>query len=226
MQPDAAFFDMDFTLLAVDCELTWKNMLVDRGICAEQERALAQHYIELHDNGKTPRDEYLHFLLKDFVDRTVEELESLARENFEKNIRHEIYAEALKSVAQYRNQGIPTVLLSGSTRPIIEPIAQFFGITDVICTELEILAGRFTGHVDGLYRIQEHKVSAAIDWCHAHGTTPNRSAFYGDSMSDIPMFEIVGQPHVVNPNAALAAMASGRGWEILHWKIRTGSTAC
>ena len=220
MQPNAVFFDMDFTLLAVDCELTWKNLLVDHGFCGAEERALAQHYIELHDAGQTPRDEYLQFMLRDFVQRTPEELKPLARENFEKQIRHEIYADGLKAIAKYRERGIPTVLLSGSNRLIVEPIAEYIGITDVICTELEVRAGRFTGNVDGLYRIQEHKVSGAIDWCHARDTTPSRVAFYGDSKSDIPMFEVVGQPHVVNPGDSLATLASNRGWEVLRWKSK------
>ena len=220
MQPNAVFFDMDYTVLAVDCELAWKNLLVDHGICAEEERALAQHYIDLHDIGKTPRAEYLQFMLRDFVERTPAEMQPLALENFARNIRHEIYSDALKAIVQYCNQGIPTVLLSGSNRLIIEPIAKHLGMTDVICTELEVRAGRFTGRVDGLYRIQEHKVSGAMDWCRAHGTTPSRVAFYGDSMSDIPMFEIVGQPNVVNPHAPLAALASARGWNIVRWTTK------
>jgi HAD superfamily hydrolase (TIGR01490 family) len=181
---------------------------------------MAQHYIDLHAIGQTPRDEYMAFMLRDFVGHTPHELEPLARENFEKFIRHEIYADAVKSIATYGDQGIPTVLLSGSNRPIIGPIAEYLGVAEVICTELEVQAGRFTGRVDGLYRIQEHKVSGAIDWCRARGTDPSRAAFYGDSMSDIPMFEIVGQPHVVNPSETLAAMATERGWKILRWRNR------
>jgi len=219
MQPEAVFFDMDFTVLAVDCELAWKNLLADHGMCAEEDRVLAQHYIELHDIGKTPRDEYLQFMLRDFTDRTTVELAPLADRNFEKNIRHKIYLDALRTIAAYRNLGIPTILLSGSMRPILEPIAGHLGIDEVICTELEVQAGRFTGRVDGLYRIQEHKVSGAIDWCRRRGTVPECVAFYGDSMSDIPMFEIVGQPHVVNPNEPLAAQAAEQGWQVLRWQL-------
>lgn len=220
MQPDVAFFDMDHTMLAVDCEQTWKILMLDRGACSEKDGAMAQHYIELHAAGKTPREEYLEFLLRDFVGHTPEEIEPLARENFAKYIRHEVFADAVTTLARYREQNIPTVLLSGSNRPIIEPIAAHLGVTDVICTELEIHEGRFTGLVDGLYRIQEHKVSGAVDWCHIHNTHPSHAAFYGDSMSDIPMFEIVGQPHVVNPSESLVAMAEERGWSILRWSVK------
>lgn len=219
MRPDVAFFDMDYTVLAADCEQTWKNLLVDHGICATEERAMARHYVDLHAIGKMPRDEYMQFMLRDFINRTPKELERLARENFEKQIQHQVYPDAVKTMVQYRDQGIPTVLLSGTNRPIIKPIAQYLGVADVICTELEVQAGRFTGRIAGPYRIQEHKVSGAIDWCRARGTKPNRAAYYGDSMSDIPMFEMVGQPYVVNPSEPLAVMATERGWNILRWRL-------
>ena len=219
MQPDIAFFDMDHTVLAVDCEQTWKTLLVDHGICAEGDLALAQRYIDLHAIGETPREEYVQFLLRDFVERSPDELERLARENFEKYIRHEVYPDAVKTIRRYHELGIPTILLTGSNRLISKPVAEYLGVSAVICTELEMHEGRFTGRIDGLYRIQEHKVSGAIDWCRAEGTDPKRVAFYGDSMSDIPMFEIVGQPFVVNPSDRLAGMADEQGWEILRWRI-------
>ncbi|MGI9430512.1 MAG: HAD family hydrolase [Bythopirellula sp.] len=218
MQPDIAFFDMDHTVLAVDCEQTWKNLLVDQGVCPEEERKLSQHYIDLHAMGETPRLEYLQFMLRDFVDRAPEELEQLARENFEKYVRHEVYPDAVKTIESYRDQGIPTVLLSGSNRVVVTPVAEYLRVQDVICTELETRAGRFTGRIDGLYRIQENKVSGAIDWCRAKDTQPLRVAFYGDSMSDLPMFEIVGQPFVVNPSERLTIIAEKHGWKILRWR--------
>jgi HAD superfamily hydrolase (TIGR01490 family) len=218
MQPEIAFFDMDHTVLAVDCEQTWKNLLVDQGICPEEERALSQHYIDLHAVGEMPRLEYQQFMLRDFVNQVPEELERLARENFAKYVRHEVYPDALKAIERYRDLGIPTVLLSGSNRVLIQPVAEYLRVEDVICTELETREGIFTGRIDGLYRIQENKVSGAIDWCRAKNTHPLRVAFYGDSMSDLPMFEIVGQPFVVNPSERLTAIAKEHGWDILRWR--------
>lgn len=217
MQPDIAFFDMDHTVLAVDCEQTWKNLLADHGMCPEEDRALVQRYVDLHAIGESPREEFLQFLLRDFMGRTPDELQPFARDNFEHHVRHEVYPDALKTIAWYHEMGIPTILLSGSNRFVIEPIAEYLGVSAVICTELEIHEGRFTGRIDGLYRIQEHKVSGAIDWLRAVDADPSRAAFYGDSMSDIPMFELVGQPFVVNPSDRLAVMARDNDWEILRW---------
>ncbi len=220
MKPDVAFFDLDHTVLAVDCEQTWKNLLVDHGICGKRERALARHYIELHAVGTTPREEYQQFMLRDFVGRTREEMEPLARENFEKYLRREIFPKAAQTIAAYRDQEVPVILLSGSNRIIVDPVAKYIGVTDVICTELQLVDGRFTGHIDGLFRIQEHKVSGVQQWCRSHRTDAGRVAFYGDSMSDVPVFEIVGMPYVVNPSEQLMLLALRNKWSVIAWDKR------
>ena len=42
--------------------------------------------------------------------------------------------------------------------------------------------------------------------------------FYSDSINDLPLLAAVGHPHVVNPDARLAAEAEARGWPVLSWK--------
>jgi phosphoserine phosphatase len=41
---------------------------------------------------------------------------------------------------------------------------------------------------------------------------------YSDSITDLPMLEVVGHPVVVNPDAELAAIAEERGWEMRHFE--------
>ena len=40
---------------------------------------------------------------------------------------------------------------------------------------------------------------------------------YSDSISDLPMLEAVGHPVVVNPDSALAKLASDRGWQVMRF---------
>lgn len=46
----------------------------------------------------------------------------------------------------------------------------------------------------------------------------SQSWAYSDSSSDIPMFELVGHPVAVNPDARLARVAAARGWEVLRFE--------
>ncbi|HYA52228.1 MAG TPA: HAD-IB family hydrolase, partial [Streptosporangiaceae bacterium] len=38
---------------------------------------------------------------------------------------------------------------------------------------------------------------------------------YSDSVTDLPMLEIVGHPRAVNPDRALRRIAQQRGWPVL-----------
>jgi phosphoserine phosphatase len=47
-----------------------------------------------------------------------------------------------------------------------------------------------------------------------------RSFVYSDSAADVPLFEAIGNPVVVNPKAPFREVARRRGWEIVEWKER------
>jgi phosphoserine phosphatase len=38
---------------------------------------------------------------------------------------------------------------------------------------------------------------------------------YSDSVTDLPLLEVVGHPRVVNPDRALRRIAAARGWPVL-----------
>ncbi len=41
--------------------------------------------------------------------------------------------------------------------------------------------------------------------------------YYGDSISDMQIFEKVGYPVAVNPNRKLSQIAKQKHWAIEHW---------
>ena len=217
-RPGIAFFDLDHTLIGTDCELTWKNMLADQGLVPDEQRERQQHYIDLHAKGETPEEEYLEFFLREFVGRTPEEMAALARTNFEEYVQDTIYPQAQEEIRSLQAEGIPAVLLSGSSRVLVTPIAAALGLSDVACTELELVNGRYTGRVDGPFCIREGKLKRGIEYCRLHSKDFSNAVFYGDSISDIPIFESVGQAVVINPNETLEALARKRNWRTVRWE--------
>ena len=218
-QPDIAFFDLDNTVIDTDCELTWKHMLADLGRVPNEQRAKQQHYINLHAIGKTPEEEYLEFFLREFVGREPCEMKDLARYNFDNYLQDKLYPQALEEIEALKAQGLPTVLLSGSTRIVVTPIAEALGVCDVVCTELELEGGKYTGGIVGPFCIRDGKLKRLLDYCRRHGKDPRHAMFYGDSVSDIPVFEKVGRAVVVNPNPKLKELAQERNWNMVCWKL-------
>jgi hypothetical protein len=46
-----------------------------------------------------------------------------------------------------------------------------------------------------------------------------RSFAYSDSINDLPMLELVGNPVAMNPDRKLAAVARRRGWQVLDFRV-------
>ena len=215
--PDIVFFDLDHTLIDTDCEWAWKNMLAEIGLVPDSQRARQDNYIELHAEGKTPAEEYLDFLSSDFVGKTTGEMSRLAEKNFDTNIRHKVFPEAVDEIEGILSAGGKPVLLSGSFRPILAPVAAHLGFEEIVCTELEVVGGRFTGRLDSDFCIREGKLKRARDYCAQYGHQLHEAGFFGDSLSDVQMFEQVGQANVVNPRPGMACLARQNGWRIVHW---------
>jgi len=216
-RPEVVFFDCDHTVIDTDCEWTWINMLADMGRVPEHYRAKQQHYIELHAKGQTPEEEYLEFILREFVGQSPDTMQQLAQKNFEKYIQNKIFPAANVAIKYHQQQEIPVVLLSGSTRVMVTPIAQAIGFDDIACTELELVDGTYTGGIVGPFCIRDGKLKRGLNYCQHHNLNFKNAMYYGDSISDIQIFEKIGYPVAVNPNSELRKIAGKKHWTIKTW---------
>ena len=73
--------------------------------------------------------------------------------------------------------------------------------------------GRYTGNLE-LYAYGPGKAIAMKELADAEGIDLESSYAYSDSVTDIPMLELVGHPVVVNPDAELRTYAEEKGWEV------------
>ncbi len=216
-QPEVVFFDCDHTVIGTDCEWTWINMLADMGRVPEHYRAKQQHFIDLHARGQTPEKEYLEFILQEFIGQTPATMQRLAKVNFENYIRGEIFSAAGQAIKQHQKLKIPVVLLSGSTRVMVTPVAEVMGFDDVACTELEVIDGTYTGGIVGHFCIRDGKLKRGQDYCQQHNLDFSNAMYYGDSLSDIQIFEKIRYPVVVNPIPELREIANQNRWTIVNW---------
>ena len=63
-----------------------------------------------------------------------------------------------------------------------------------------------------------HKVRFAERWAEEHGVDLAHSAFYTDSVSDLPMLQRVGEARVINPDPRLRVLARRHGWRVETWR--------
>jgi HAD superfamily hydrolase (TIGR01490 family) len=121
----------------------------------------------------------------------------------------------LDAVATHKAAGDLVVLVSGSMRPILDPVAADLHADLVLCTELVVAAdGTLTGEVVHPM-IGPMKQRAVTDLMADIGVDPLDCFGYGDHTSDLDMLAAVGNPHVIGDDADLVAHARRHDWPVL-----------
>jgi putative phosphoserine phosphatase/1-acylglycerol-3-phosphate O-acyltransferase len=115
------------------------------------------------------------------------------------------------------------VVVSSATRYQVRPAALDLGIEHLLCTELEVVDGRFTGRLVEPACWGPGKVAAAEEFCEQQKVDLAGSVFYSDSFDDLALLQRVGQPRVLNPDAKLRRIAEDRGWPIQKFQDRSSA---
>jgi phosphoserine phosphatase len=74
--------------------------------------------------------------------------------------------------------------------------------------------GKYTGELE-FYAYGPHKAEAIREMAVREGIDLARSYAYSDSITDLPMLDLVGNPVAVNPDRELARVARDREWETI-----------
>ncbi|MCF7854251.1 MAG: HAD family phosphatase [Candidatus Pacebacteria bacterium] len=212
--PSLYFFDMDHTLIDNDCDVSWKEFLIAKGLASPSARSRAAYFFEQYKDGNLQIAEFMAFQLAEFRGRTPEQMARLSREHFETFVRPTIYADAREKVQQVLNADVPAALLTATNEVVARPAAEEFGLHDILATRLEIRDGVYTGRTEGTYCGGPGKIEAADHYCKEKGCTLASAAYYGDSIADIPVLSAVGFPRPTNPSPGLASHAREQGWPI------------
>ena len=108
-------------------------------------------------------------------------------------------------------------MITASYRYAVEPIAELFGIRDLICAEPEEKPdGEFTGRwiSETLQRRRLSTPSVFIQKCGGSAADLKESAFFSDSMNDFPLLDHVarhgGKAVATNPDDRLRSTAQER----------------
>jgi putative phosphoserine phosphatase/1-acylglycerol-3-phosphate O-acyltransferase len=145
---------------------------------------------------------------------------SFGEELFRSHIARQIYPESRALVQAHLDKGHTVAIISSATLYQIKPAARDLGIVNILCTELEVKKGTFTGAVLRPTCFGPGKVAAAELLVEKFGVDLDKSFFYSDSDDDLQLLERVGNPRPLNPNNRLMAIAERRGWPVRRFGSR------
>ncbi|MCA1726737.1 MAG: haloacid dehalogenase-like hydrolase [Actinobacteria bacterium] len=80
--------------------------------------------------------------------------------------------------------------------------------------------GVYTGELEGELCHRDEKARRVFEVAKEQEINLDRSYAYSDSLNDLPLLEMVGNPVATNPDRNLFALARRRGWPVLDF--RTG----
>jgi HAD superfamily hydrolase (TIGR01490 family) len=215
-----ALFDLDGTLLPNDSDHAFGEFMVQVGWAdgtrfRERNDAFYADYVA----GTLDLAAYVDFATSAWRTRPLDEAHAM-RERFMREAMLPALRDSARAlVRSHQEAGDLVAIVTATNEFVTRPIADAFGVPDLIAVELEHdVAGRVTGVVRGVPSFREGKVQRVHDWLAGHGRSWDdfpRISFYSDSTNDLPLLERCSDPVATNPSAALEAIARERGWRIL-----------
>jgi HAD superfamily hydrolase (TIGR01490 family) len=209
-----AFFDVDKTILAENSGTLYLRLLYDRGevdwrVLLRNLGAYLQYKLNVLD-----LERWTEQMVRAFAQRREEDLIQEAREWFVEYVQPTIYAEAEKCVQHHLEQGHVVALVSGGTKFVLQPLADYLGVQHIMGTHMEVEGGVFTGRVVQPICFGEGKIYWLQQLIEHQGLDLAKSYFYTDSITDLPLLDLVGHPVVVNPDPLLYREARRRRWPV------------
>jgi HAD superfamily hydrolase (TIGR01490 family) len=214
---EAAFFDLDKTIVSRSSSLALSRPLYRAGMVSRSQLlrgAYAQLVFMLVGADEEKMERLKEGMLQLIKGWQRDEVERLVDDVLLQVIDPYVYQEALDLMALHRSEGRRIYIVSSSPEEIVRPLARHFGVSGVIATRAEIGEdGRYTGEL-AFYSYGEGKAQAIAELADRAGLDLSRSYAYSDSITDLPMLEVVGNPVAVNPDRELRAAAEERSWQI------------
>ncbi len=154
-----------------------------------------------------------HFLT--FIDGIKEEeLQDLVREFYETCLVKIFYIDAIEMMRKLKAEGCKIILISASAEFYLNELYGIEEVDKIIGTKFKVVDGRQTRIIEGenckgdakVVRLMEYLKEEKID------VDFKNSYMFSDSLSDSPLFHLVGHPYLINYKKKQDK------FEVLHWK--------
>ncbi|MBA5249055.1 MAG: HAD family hydrolase [Gammaproteobacteria bacterium] len=213
-----ALFDLDKTLLGGDSDFLWGEFLSEIGaVDVNNYQIQNQKFFDDYALGKLDIVEYLEFCLLPLANNSIKQLNKWHQQFMLEKIQPIFLETAKKVVDAHKKNGDRTIVITATNSFVTRPIAQAYGINELLATEPEMVNGKFSGKVLGEPCFQIGKVRKLKQWCKENNESLSGAYFYSDSHNDLPLLELVDNPIVVHGDNILLAIAKQKKWQCMDW---------
>jgi putative phosphoserine phosphatase/1-acylglycerol-3-phosphate O-acyltransferase len=220
-----AFFDLDGTLVA-----GFTGVILTQEQFLSRQLGVADFFgmIQAGLNHKLGRREFENLITaasRAMRGRPLSDLDQLGERLFRQKIEARIYPEMRELVRAHLERGHTVVLSSSALTIQVEPVAKFLGIPNTLTNKFVVDDdGMVTGTIVEPILWGPGKANAVQKFAAEHDIDLKDSYFYADGDEDVALMYLVGNPRPTNPEGKMAAVARQRGWPILRFQSRGGSS--
>ncbi len=219
----AAFFDLDRTLIAGVSVFSFATEAWRQGLASNRQVAgwgLDALVFALLGESPERKDAARAAVLGGIAGVSEETLDGVASAVVPKLVA-KVRPESRRLVEMHHQAGRATWIASASPHRIVERLAEDLHMTGGIGTKGTVVDGHLTDQIDGPFVHGPGKAEAVAAVIASYGYDPARCYAYSDSISDLPLLELVGHPVAVNPDSGLESVARERGWPIVVFARKT-----
>ena len=215
--PNLTIFDLDNTLLSGDSDRAWGQYIVEKKIVSDKFLVESENFYNSYYDGNLDIHSFLDFCLKPLMENEWSNLIELREGFIENKIKPMILNKAVEAVDLSKSKG-PVVIATATNSFVTRPIADLFGIKNLIATEFIVKDNKFTGEVDGVPCFREGKVKKVEKWVKENGYNLLDATFYSDSFNDLPLLEKVKTAIVVDGDDKLIEKAKHNEWQCISFR--------
>jgi len=220
---EAAFFDLDKTLLPGAALFPLAKEMYRQGVFTNRDIArIIADQILYRVSGKEDKERIRRAretTLAAVKDRPITEVEEMGRLVVERELLPRFYPQAVELMNRHKRSGREVYISSSSPEDFLSILAEAFGVDGVIGTRAEVADGVYTGRLDGELCSRDEKARRVKELADERGIDLLRSFAYSDSINDLPLLELVGNPVAMNPDLALMRAARRNGWDVVDLRL-------
>jgi len=220
---EAAFFDLDKTLLPGAALFPLAKEMYRQGVFTNRDIArIVADQILYRVSGKEDKERIRRAretTLAAVKDRPQTEVAEMGRLVVERELLPRFYPQAVELMNRHKRAGREVYISSSSPEDFLSILAAEFGVDGVIGTRAEVVDGVYTGHLEGELCNREEKARRVEELAGERGIDLLRSYAYSDSINDLPLLEIVGNPVAMNPDIQLSRIARRNGWQLIDLRV-------
>ncbi len=218
-----ALFDLDHTLIPFDSDYTWGEFTLGLGWndAGDFKRRNDAFYAQ-YKAGTLDIHEYCRFATSAVCREGQAKSDAAHAQYMQQVVLPGIQPQALDLVRKHQNAGDTVVIITATNEFVTRPIAEAFGVHELLAIELERDdgpggTGWYTGEIRGVPSFREGKVTRMEQWLTDRGLAWDQvhTTFYSDSINDVPLLEKADVAVATNPDERLRVLAEERQWRIL-----------